>query len=1027
MLPTAPAFARSAATGKERAMWLVEKLVPDGAANNLAVALQVGGRLRPEALRAALAIVLGRYQTLRTVFLEFGADLFKQVVPAGQLGVDIELLKPGGAGLEQDLAAFVERPFRFDGRPLVRMATIDHPDGDVLCVVVHHLVFDMTSVVLFLQAFVAAYDAIAASRPVPAAPAVAVFAEPEPKTADLDYWREALGGVPPGGVDLWCGVPRGRRPAMTGESVGHVLSSEAQQALLSLQRSARAPLAAVLLAGYAVLLAAHGAGPDLVINAPFDVRGPNTAAIGYHVNVLPLRVTVDFGEGFRALVRKARDAFLGAMAHPYNSVDDLAGELSGFELSSRRVPSRHLLNFLPELAVGELEIAGLPARLLPIENAYSKYDLEFVSTPSRGEVLLRYSREIFSPAEAEALLRRFDALLAAAGQEPDRPLADTAGWSGLDRRTVDRANDTAARSPHPAVAEAFAEHVANAPQAAALAAEDRTLSYRDVHERADAVRVLLAGAGVQVGDVVAAAVSRMEQAAVALGVWRTGAVLLPLDPEGDPAWLGRQIEHAQPVAVLTGVGIDLAEVGLTRFMPRDLAGLDLPVVLSLEVAPAPGDAAPGDGAVRDPAAPACLIHDCGADGQPVPRMLSHAGLADAAGHFAGELGVGPGIAVLSLAGAAAIGAILDLSLVLSAGGRLVLAPERARRGGVELREVVERHGVSVVPVPSGTSARILEDLGDRLAGLTALVPAGEVARAAAGRLLAAGCRLRCVDGAPGPTGRVLSGPVDTGGVARLVPITGTCAFVAAPDGRELPIGVRGELCVAGTGLAWSATDDDAFPVDERYGRYVRTGMLALWRSDGTLELLGRISRQVATLDGPVGLGEVEAVLFDCPGVSAAAAVVVARPGQSPAIVAFAEHADGAGDDVEARLLAHTTAGLAAHAAPRLLVRLDALPRTPDRRPDQEALQRLAEKALGEELARNPAADDPLCADLIGLWRTLLNAAEVTAQTHFFEAGGHSLLAAVLADRIEQLTGLALKLGEIFEHPTPAALAARLRK
>ena len=143
------------------------------------------------------------------------------------------------------------------------------------------------------------------------------------------------------------------------------------------------------------------------------------------------------------------------------------------------------------------------------------------------------------------------------------------------------------------------------------------------------------------------------------------------------------------------------------------------------------------------------------------------------------------------------------------------------------------------------------------------------------------------------------------------------------------------------------------------------------------------------------------------------------------IVAFTEYADGTSDDVEARLLAHAELGLAAHAASRLVVRLGALPRTPDGRPDQDALQRSAEKALDEGPVLDPAADDPLSAGLIGLWRTLLNASEATAHTHFFEAGGHSLLAAVLADRIEELTGLTLQLGEIFENPTPAALAARL--
>ncbi len=1074
-----PATARIAATNKEKALWLVEKLVPDSGINNVGLALQVSGRLRPDALRAAMAIVLGRYEALRTVFHASGADLVKHVVPAGEFGTEIEPLRLSADGLDQDLVAFVDRPFRFDGQPLVRIGTAGHPDGDVLCVAVHHLAFDMVSVALFIQAFIPVYDALAAGRPVPPpAQAAPTHTEPAPKPADLAYWRETLAGVTPGGLDLWCGMPRRRQPAMTGENAGHALSPEAQAAVMHLQRTARAPVAAILLAAYAALLAAHGAGPDLVIGSPVDVRGTHGSAIGYHVNVVPLRVRVDFAEGFRALVRKARDTFLGAMAHAHTSVDELTGELPGFGSSRNSALFRHLFNFLPEMSVGELAVDGMTARLLTVENPYSKFDLELVGTPSKGEVLFRYSREILSRADVEALLRRFDALLVAAAQDPDRPLGETAGWSVADRESVDRANDTAGRPPYPALPEAFAAHAAADPSAAAVVSGGHTADYGQVDARAHAIRALLAGAGVRAGDVVAAAVPRAESAAAALGVWRSGAVLLPLDPDGDPAWLTRRLAHARPAAVLTGPGVRLTGTDLPPVLPLDAllaptgdavrdssgstsgaatseTGTAAPAVgpdavpdpagpagrearsaspMTGEDAPAGTEAStPSAGAdAFDPAGAACLMHTCGDDGQPVPVLLSHAGLADAAGHFADELGVRPGTGVLTLAGAGSLAALLDLGLALGAGARLVVAPEEARAGGPALREAVEGHDVSVVVVPPGVPARVLEDAADRPAGLTVLVQGDEIARATAERLLAAGCRLHCAHGTAATTGRALSGRAESAdAVANGRPVTRTRAFVTAPDGRELPVGVRGELRLAGSAVAPGTPDDPAFADDERYGRHLRTGVLARRRADGSLDLLGRADRQVATADGPVDLGEVEAVLRDHADVAAAAALAVARPGADPEIVAFAETANSADtaagtDGPAARLLAHAAAALAAHAVPRQVVRLDALPRTPDGRPDRDALERLAEKALDEGPAPDAGADDPLVADLVAMWRKVLNTTEATAQTNFFESGGHSLLAAVLADRIEELTGTSLELSEIFEHPTPAAIAARLR-
>ncbi|MEV0374918.1 condensation domain-containing protein [Streptomyces sp. NPDC050636] len=989
-------------TNKEKALWLMEELVPETGINNLGLALQVSGRLRPDVLRAALAIVLGRYEMLRTVFRATGAELVKEVVPASEFATEIEPLHLTGESLEKDLTAFVDRPFRLDGRPLVRVGFATGPDGDVLCVGVHHLAFDMVSAALFLQAFIPVYDAIAAGRPVPpqATTEVPALAEPEPRPADVAYWSETLRGITQGGLDLWCGMPRSRQPMMTGENARHTLSPEAQHAVQHLQRAARAPAGAVMLAAYTALLASHGAGPDLVVGSPVDVRGANTSAIGYHVNVVPIRVRVDLAEGFRALARQARDAFLGAMGHANTSVDELAGELPEIGSTWQSALYRHLFNFLPEAHVGELSIDGMPARLLTVENPYSKFDLELVGTPSDAEILLRYSTETLARADVEAMLRRLDALLIEAAHDPDRPLRETAGWSGPDRQAVDRANNTTSPIELPTVQAAFRSWAANTPDAPAVVDGEHTATYRQVDERAAAIHALLTGAGVGAGDVVAVAAPRGEAAAATLGVWRAGAVCLPLDTGHAPSWLARQLTHSRAKAVLTGTGVRL---------PADA---ELPHVLPLDTAPVPGPATSDPSG--EPTAPACLFHTCGDDGQPVATVLSHVGLADTVGHFTTELDVEPGTGVLALAAPATFGSLFDLCLALSAGGRVVIAPEVARTGGPALRATADRHDATVVVVPPGTPARVLEDIADRPQGLTVLAQGDEMSPATARRLFAAGCQLHLAYGTLETTGWAVSGRVDAAdAVNRGRPITNTRAFIAAPDGRELPIGLRGELCLAGTGLALSDPDDPAFPTCERYGRHHRTGQLARWRPDGTIEWLGRIDRQAATGDGPVNLGAVEADLLDHRGVTAAAALAVTPSGGEPTVVAFAESADQAD-------------GFAASALPWQVVRLDALPRSPDGRTDRDALARLAEKALDQGSGhQGPAADDALVRALVEMWRQLLGT-EATAQTNFFESGGHSLLAAVLAQKVEELTGTSLELTEVFHHPTPAALAARVR-
>lgn len=1010
-------------SSKEKALWLLEQLVPGTGVNNLGLGLQVSGRLRPDALRAALAIVVGRFEVLRTVYRATGADLVKEVLPAGGFAVDIEPLELSGGSLEGDLTAFTDRPFRLDGQPLVRVGLAAHPDGDVLCVAVHHLVFDMVSVALFLQAFIPVYDAIAAGRPVPAqavAP-VPALAEPEPRPADLAYWRETLEGFRPEGLDLWCGTPRGRQPELAGATASRALSAEAQQAAAQLMRTLRAPLGAVMLAAYAALLASHGAGPDLVIGSPVNVRGANTAAIGYHVNTVPIRIRVDLAEGFRVLARQARDAFLGAMAHAETPVDELTGELPGIGTSWRTQLFRHLFNFLPEAPAVELSVDGMAARVVPVENPHSKFDLELVGSPSRAEVVFRYS-ETLARADVEAMLERFDALLVAAAQDPDRPLADTAGWSEADRLAVDGPAGTAG---HPTVPEAFRAWARRTPDAPAVTDGGHTVSYRQVDEAAAAVRTLLADGGVRAGDTVAVAVPRAETAAAVLGVWRAGAVCLPLDPGHEPSWLTRQLTHPRVKAVLSGTGVRLPADG------------DLPPVLPLADAPAPG-AAEQDGPDEAGGAlgAACVIHTYGDAGQPVATVFGHAGLGDAVGHFTAELGTGPGTGVPALAAPATVGALLDVFLALASGGCSVVVPDAARTDAVALRDALAPHRATVAVVPPGTPARVLAELAEladpagRPSGLTVLAGDGELSAGTAGRLLAAGCRLHRGHHTPGTVGWALTGPVDGGvdgpvddpdGPPRGRPVAGTRAFVTAPDGRELPVGLRGELRLAGTGPALADPDDSAdpddpaFPTDPRYGRHHRTGELARRRPDGTLEWLGRTDRRVATGDGEVDLDRLRATVLGLPGVTAAEAVAVPGPDGGHAVVAFAETPAAADPD-----------GPAAPGVPVPVVRLAALPRTPDGRPDPEALQALARKALDQGTGpQQEETDDPLVRDLVGIFSQLLPV-EATAGTHFFDTGGHSLLAAVLAQKVEELTGTSLELGDVFKHPTPTALAALLR-
>lgn len=1013
-------------TPKEHALWLLERLVPDAGINNLGIALRVDGHLKPDALAASLGIVLGRYEALRTVFTSTGGELTKGILPPDRFQVPIgELELPTGplrdGRLEAELSRFIGRPFPMDGGPLVRAGLGIRPDGDVFCLVVHHLVFDVTSAAIFMRTLIPVYDAVAAGRPVPAETLteVPVAPEPQPNEADLAYWRENLRNFVPGGTDLWCGAPRPNRPRLAGDIVTHSLSEPGRAAVQQLQRQVRAPIAAVLLAAYYVLLASHGAGPDLVVGSALDLRGQQDAPeIGYHVSVVPLRRRVDLTSGFRPLARQIRDQLLGAMAHADVSVDDLTAELprSG---SSWQTVYRHVFNYLPQVASEELAVGGMSGRLLSVENGYSKFDLELVAVPSRAEIWFRYDSGILSRADIEALLRRYEAILVEAAEAVDRPVEEYAGWSEPDRQVVTAAHQVDDRAAvslgHATVADAVRDRARRAPDAPAVVDGEEVVGYGRLWAAARAVRASLAAAGVGAGDVVpVAAASAGDLATAALGIWLAGGVCYPIGSGLPAAGWQRQLRA-------TGARLVLAFPGGPA-----LDGVGLPVVPAAGPADAGDLADPGEPdqpGQADPGGSAWLIADADPgtdvdagtedDGPPAQVALSHRDIMTMVGHFAGELGAEPGIGTLTSSGPASVGSLLELFLPLSTGGRIVTGPADCWAGGPDLAKLIGRHDVRILPVPPGTTPWALEAAGDGLDGRRIVARGEDVPPALARRLVVAGARLHSVHGVPETVGWAMSGPVgpDGTGLTRGRPVTGVEATVRAPDGRALPVGVRGELC-----LAVTASGSEG----------LRTGVLARWCPDGTVERLGPIGEHVTLAGLAVDLGEVDAALRDHPGVAAAVTLAVETPGQDTALVSFVVP-DGdlepAGDFARA-VRDHAQDRLPDEAVPARVGCLEVLPWRPDGRIDRDALLRLALEQAGGGPGRSAGADGRLVQDLVGLWHGLLST-DVTAETNFFAAGGHSLLAARLAQDVEELTGVQVALVEIFDHPTPAGLAARL--
>ncbi|WAP57573.1 non-ribosomal peptide synthetase [Streptomyces sp. S465] len=1045
---------------KEEALWLLERLVPGAAVNNLSFTFRVRGSVDRSLLRESVTLLVRRHETLRTVFHADDAGLAKAVLDADEAGVEV-LTVPAAHPTGQALTSFVATPFTFDGRSLLRVGHLPGDGEDIVCLVLHHLVFDTISAGILLGELVEVYTALAANRPpdphllepVPA------LREEEPSADSLAYWHQQLQGFDPGGLELAYGRQEAAGATLGGDQLTVTVPREVRAAVDRLRTGLNTSEAVVLLAAYGLLLAQHGAGPDLAVGTMVNVRGRSApSAIGYHVNVVPLRLTVDPGDSFRELALRAGRVFLDGIAHADVPVDSLYNEVTREGGAWRNSLFRHVFNYVPGLGLPDFSIGGLAASPLVVEVPYSKFDLEFFVMSTDEELRLRivYSDDVFTRDEVAALLRRYEVLLSSLAEDPGLPLGGAVAWSEHDHAVIDAAGRPAPDKPPLSVLAEVRRTVARTPDAVAVEDAEGPRTYRQLWDSARAIAGALRDHGIGDGDVVALLAPRSAAlAAAVLGVWLTGAVYLPLDPDHPAHRLAYQLADSGAKAVLAGDGAVPAREGVPVLRladVADVAGLadvaDVADVAARSVADArsvpvvpdagTGDAsdpgaAPGAGPDPDPAGAAYLIYTSGSTGRPKGTLVSHGNLANVVGHFADELRARPGETTLWLTTFSFDISALELFLPLVTGGRLVAAPDAARSDGRVLAALLRDHRVDIVQATPTTWRLVTDDCREQLNGRRVLCGGEPLPSALAGELAAAGCELRNVYGPTETTIWSTSGLVEPGSggpvhVGR--PIRDTRVFIAAPDGAELPVGVRGELCIAGGGVAIGyhgrpELTADRFRDHPRHGRHYRTGDLARWRGDGTLEVLGRVDRQVKLRGNRIELGEVESVLLGHPAVRAAAALVVTGEADDARLVAFlvAEDAPGLVNQV----WEHARGSLPAPAVPGEFLVVDALPTTGNHKVDYLALARRIRDRDHERAAPSTAGpEDELVGKLIALWQDVLGRTDLHAHSNFFTSGGHSLLAAKLAQSVEERLGVRLQLAEIFTRPSPAQLAEFLR-
>ncbi|MFF5435825.1 amino acid adenylation domain-containing protein, partial [Streptomyces griseofuscus] len=1040
----------------QRRLWFLGRLEGPSATYNIPLVVRLRGALDVAALNAAFTDVVGRHESLRTVFGEVEGQPYQRVLGVEEAGVAVEVRESSAATLDADVESVSGYVFDLESEIPVRAWLFEVAPGEsVLVAVVHHIAGDGWSLGPLARDLAVAYAARCEGvapgwEPLPVQYADYTLWQREllgdegdsesVGASEVEFWRSELADIPD---ELTLPFDRSRPvvASYAGDVVELAFDERVHRGVLSLARERGASVFMVMQAAVAALLSRLGAGEDIPIGSPVAGRLDEALddLVGFFVNTLVLRTDVSGDPSFADLVERVRETDLrafGAQDVPFERLVEVLNPVR----SMGRHPLFQVALAFQNAPVSDLVMPGLDVLAEPGATGAAKFDLSFnlaESFTGSGEPAgisggIEFATDVFDRATIERMVGWLTRLLEEVLADPRQPVSRARILEDTElAQVLNGWNDTRQEVPGAALPTLFEEQVARTPDAVAVVFEGVELSYREVNERANRLARLLVGEGAGPERFVAVAMPRSADLVISLlAVLKTGAAYVPIDPDYPADRIAYILGDADPMAVITveGSGVELP-AGTARIV------LDGPATQEALDARASGDLTDAERLASVHAgAPAYVIYTSGSTGRPKGVVVEHRGIVNRLLWMQDRFGLAADDRVLQKTPSGFDVSVWEFFWPLLVGAGLVVARPGGHRDPAYVAEVIAEQRVTTVHfVPSMLQVFLQEPAAAGCEGLRRVVCSGEALPPEVVE------RFRQVLDVPlfnlyGPT----EASVDVswwecrGPLGALVPIGrpvwNTQLYVLDAGLAPAPVGVAGELYIAGTQLArgyhhrpdLTAERFVANPYGAAGSRMYRTGDLVRWNTDGQIEYLGRVDDQVKIRGFRIELGEIESVLAAHPDIAqAAVAVREDQPGDKR-LVGYVVAAPGTAVD-PAGLRAYVAKAVPEYMVPSAVLVLDALPLTPNGKLDRRALPAPEFAASTAGRAPRTPQEEILCqvfAEVLGVER-------VSIDDNFFELGGHSLLATRLVSRVRSVLGVELGIRALFEAPSVAGLAERL--
>ncbi|MGO4976382.1 lichenysin non-ribosomal peptide synthetase LicA [Bacillus sp. CJ1] len=998
----------------QKRLYVLQQIEGAEKSYHMPAVLQLEGKLDLKRLESAAQMLIKRHEAFRTTFEIKDGEPVQRIWEAAELTIDV--IDADEQEAEKLIKEFI-RPFDLTKAPLFRMSIIRFTgEKHLLLVDMHHIISDGASVSVLIDEMTKLYAGEALEPLRIQYKDFSVWQQhllTERHKVQEEYWLKELAGELPV-LTLPADYPRPSIQTFEGSRLSFALKPELVQQLRKLAKETDSTLYMVLAASYSALLSKLSGQSEVIVGSPAAGR-PHTdlnRIIGMFVNTLAIRTRPEGDKPFSAFLEEVKETTLGAFEHQDYPFEELIEKLN-IQRDMSRNPLFDAVFSMRNADLKDLSMEGITLKPYDFAHQTAKFDLTLTAAEEDGLLVfeMEYNTALFKHESIERWRGYWVNLLEAVAENPDARLSELSLLDEAEkRRIVQNWNETRLAVPQDkTVHELFEAQVLRTPDRGAAVYNGVKWTYKELNARANRLARLLIEKGARPEQRIGIMVKpSLEMAAGVLAILKAGAAYVPIDPSYPAERIGY---------VLKDSGAELLLTQTNLAAPEEFSGetLLLDSMLSEEITK-DDEVNPQAGTQSDNLA--YLIYTSGTTGQPKGVMVEHRSLVNLCYWHNDAFKVTEQDKSAKYAGFGFDASVWEMFPYWIAGAELHIIDESIRMDITRLNQYFEENKITITFLPTQLCEQFME-LDNQ--SLRVLLTGGDKLKRIAKRSYTLVNNYGPTENTVVATSTAID--PDKGMLSIGKPIANTRAYVLGQNNEVQPVGVAGELCIAGRGLARGYlnkpeetakrfTEDPFVPGERMY----RTGDAVKWLEDGRLEYIGRIDQQVKIRGFRIELSEIEVQLARLSEVQEAVVTDIEDACGNKALCGYVVANEQLDTESLARKLAQT---LPDYMVPSFWVQLKELPVTANGKVDRRALPQPDVEAQTAEYKAPLTETEQLLADI---WQEVLGIDRIGITDNFFALGGDSIKGIQMASRLQQ-HGWKLEMKDLFQHPTIGELSA----